>query len=636
MRLHPLSTFLALGSLGSVASDKTDNNTLLFSWETQRLEHRQTSPSRHAQLFAFDKPGPTFRPGQCKSGPGSTGWPVQDVWDAFDEQLNGALVRTVPIAASCYHNWGVFDAEKCKNISSRWTDPHLHDGDPTSVMWPLWQGRSCLPTSNAKGANCTLGAYPAYAVNATTVAQIQLAVNFARNQGLRLVVKNTGHDYQGRSSGAGALSIWTHNMQDISFVPNFALGDFGGNVLHIGAGVETLAISKMAEQHNASVVAGMCATVGYAGGYFAGGGHSPLSGLFGTAADHVLAINVVTADGRFVTATPRSHADLFWALRGGGGSTFGVTTSVVTRLLPKVQATTLQMSFKTSANVSAETFWEGTRAYVQNLDRMTQAGLYAYTNLRRDSPMYDNASYSLAAEPLVAPNMSISALENIMKPVFTRLSELGIPYKTQAKHFPSYHAAWEDAWPPSQGHVASPNSVDGGWLFPRQSFSDPASFNGSFQAIKRVVDDGYDITAFGVSPRNPYRVDNSVNPALRASTLFATTSIALPDEPSPDQLRSAQKTLMADILASWRAAAPVEKSGGSYANEGNVKDPDWQRTFYGKQYEKLLQIRRRRDASELFYVPAGVGSEHWEVRTGTQGIHSQNGPLCRTGQVPRV
>lgn len=226
--------------------------------------------------------------------------------------------------------------------------------------------------------------------------------------------------------------------------------------------------------------------------------------------------------------------------------------------------------------------------------------------------------------------MSISALHNLMAPVFSRLSELGIPYKVKNRHFPSYHAAWEDAWPPSQGHVASPNSVDGSWLFPRQSFSAPESFNASFQAIKGVVDKGYDVTAFGVAPRNPFRIDNSVNPALRANTLFATTSILLSDNPSPYQLQSAQKTLMDDILASWRAAAPLDRMGGSYANEGNVKEPNWQRSFYGKHYEKLLEIKRRRDPSELFYVPAGVGSEHWEVKTGAQGIHSQNGPLCRT------
>ena len=72
------------------------------------------------------------------------------------------------------------------------------------------------------------------------------------------------------------------------------------------------------------------------------------------------------------------------------------------RLLPKVQVTTSQISFQTSASVNSETFWKGVRAYFDNFEQMTQAGLYAYTGIRRDSPFYDNSSYSLAIEPMVS------------------------------------------------------------------------------------------------------------------------------------------------------------------------------------------------------------------------------------------
>jgi FAD/FMN-containing dehydrogenase len=77
-------------------------------------------------------------------------------------------------------------------------------------------------------------------------------------------------------------------------------------------------------------------TVGVAGGYVAGGGHSPLSSKYGLAADHVLSMDVVTPDGRFVTADEKNNVDLFWALRGGGGGTFGVVTSVTFKVYPKM------------------------------------------------------------------------------------------------------------------------------------------------------------------------------------------------------------------------------------------------------------------------------------------------------------
>lgn len=58
-----------------------------------------------------------------------------------------------------------------------------------------------------------LGGYPSYVVNVSTVAQIQLAVDFARENNHRLVVKNTGHDYLEKSVGARALTIWTHQLK---------------------------------------------------------------------------------------------------------------------------------------------------------------------------------------------------------------------------------------------------------------------------------------------------------------------------------------------------------------------------------------------------------------------------------------
>ena len=75
------------------------------------------------------------------------------------------------------------------------------------------------------------------------------------------------------------------------------------------------------------------------GGYIQGGGHSPLSCLHGLAADQVLSAEVVTPDGRFVTADFTQNTDLFWAIRGGGGSTFGVVTSITVKAYPDMPVT---------------------------------------------------------------------------------------------------------------------------------------------------------------------------------------------------------------------------------------------------------------------------------------------------------
>lgn len=108
---------------------------------------------------------------------------------------------------------------------------------------------------------------------------------------LRLVVKNTGHDLIGKASGKGALSIWTHWLKDKAYYPNFRAADgYRGPAIKFGAGIQVGEVYEYAKELGVTVVGGEDATVGFGLGYTAGGGHSPLSSLYGMAADQVLAL----------------------------------------------------------------------------------------------------------------------------------------------------------------------------------------------------------------------------------------------------------------------------------------------------------------------------------------------------------
>jgi hypothetical protein len=95
-------------------------------------------------------------------------------------------------------------------------------------------------------------------VNISTVGHIQLAINFARNANLRLVIKNTGHCYLGKSSGAGALSIWTHNLKDITYYPSLDVPTYSGPAMKIGAGVTVREVYREADRNGVSVLGGIC------------------------------------------------------------------------------------------------------------------------------------------------------------------------------------------------------------------------------------------------------------------------------------------------------------------------------------------------------------------------------------------
>jgi hypothetical protein len=139
--------------------------------------------------------------------------------------------------------------------------------------------------------------------------------------GLTIFCRNTGHDFIAKSTGRGALSVWTHHLKGIEFIDDYTMGEYRGPAARIGAALEAWEGSNAMVAHgNMSIAVPLDASVGHGGGWQLGGGHGPLTSLRGLGADQILSLNVVTADGRFVTADLNQNTDLFFALRGGGGS----------------------------------------------------------------------------------------------------------------------------------------------------------------------------------------------------------------------------------------------------------------------------------------------------------------------------
>ncbi len=164
---------------------------------------------------------------------------------------------------------------------------------------------------------------PAVVVEATCAADVRAAVLAARHGGMELVVQSTGHGTH--DAPDGSLLLRTSAMRQV-------LVDPGARVAHLGPGVRWSEVIAAAEPFGLAPLSGDTPSVGVVG-YTLGGGLSWLSRAYGFAADSLLRAEVVTADGRIVTADAHRHPELFWALRGGGGS-LGVVTSMEIRLHP--------------------------------------------------------------------------------------------------------------------------------------------------------------------------------------------------------------------------------------------------------------------------------------------------------------
>ncbi|KAK5730587.1 hypothetical protein LTR15_000524 [Elasticomyces elasticus] len=276
-------------------------------------------------------------------------------WLALDQSVGGRLHKGYPMAKPCYSVYnGVLQTPslaQCSAVQTGYTDEIyiasqyggymniaedlMADKLSSQTNWGYCQAtaKECgldfnvpaNPLYYTAPANCQQGSVPDYYIDVRQVSDIQAGLAFASSTGVPLVIKNSGHDYKGRSSGRSALALWTHNVQpalklDQDFVPDGCTVSAGKGVT-MGAGQGFAGLYEFAEANQITIVGGSSRTVGAAGGWISGGGHGALSNTLGLGVDNVLQIKAVLPDGTYVTANRCQNQDIFFALRGGGGST---------------------------------------------------------------------------------------------------------------------------------------------------------------------------------------------------------------------------------------------------------------------------------------------------------------------------
>src|SRR5919199_4408256 len=171
---------------------------------------------------------------------------------------------------------------------------------------------------------------PALIARCRGTADVVDAIAFARQAGLEISVRGGGHSVAGRAVTDGGLMIDLAEMKGIYVDPD-------ARTVRAQGGVTWGEFNKETFLHGLATTGGVVSTTGVAG-LTLGGGLGWLNGVYGLAVDNLLSVELVTADAEVVTASERYHADLFWALRGGGGN-LGVATWFEYRLHPLREVT---------------------------------------------------------------------------------------------------------------------------------------------------------------------------------------------------------------------------------------------------------------------------------------------------------
>ena len=583
--------------------------------------------------------------------PRDAAWPSQAAWKQLNDSVGGNLI---PVDFPLSILKTSTDSAAAKTLQSNLKNPYYVGEQPGLTETLGWVDAWATKPS-------------VYAVAARNPQDFAAAVKFARENDLRLVIKGGGHSYKGASNAPDSLLIWTRNMHDIAMHPAF-VPQGCERILQpqaavtVGAGtIGIQAYDAVTTQGGKYVQGGGCMTVGLAG-LVQGGGFGSFSKHYGLAAGSLLEAEVVTADGQIRIANACTNSDLFWALKGGGGSTFGVVSKMTLRVheLPEFFGP-VNMKIKASSD---DAYRRLTREFVS----FYREHLFndRWGEQARFSP--DN-TLEIA---MLSLGMDKQQATKVWQPFVDWVKRSSGDYSFASRMLvgtvPARHwwdmRWWKERWP----EILVPNPNDSRWINmldyglvhlipnpavtfdPRPGNANNAWWSGNtgecgwfiwaYQSLwlpeSLLVDDQQEHLAdalFAASRHSRFALhfnkglagappeaiaagkDTAMNPAVLTS--FALVIAAdgqdpaypgIPGhEPSVAEARQATDRITR-CIDELRAIAP---NAGAYVSESDYFEKGWQQTYWGSNYPRLLEIKKKYDSDGLFFVHNGVGSEPW-------------------------
>jgi hypothetical protein len=457
---------------------------------------------------------------------------------------------------------------------------------------------------------------------------------------VRLAVRGGGHSYQGTSNARDSLLVWTRYMDDIvlhdAFVPRGCEGlQSTTPAVSIGAGAIWMhAYEAVTTKGGRYVQGGGCATVGVAG-LVQSGGFGSFSKNYGIAAASLLEAEVVTADGAIRIANACRNADLFWALRGGGGGTYGIVTRLTLRThdLPAyfggafgtIEATS-DAAFRELISRFLAFYRErllnahwGEQVTLSSARQLRIAMVFQGLDRQQAMQVWDPFVASLAREPqkfAIREPLAIAAIpaRNFWDPAFLRThypsmivgdaregaSPNDILWRADQHQVAQYLHGYTSTWLPASllGEDAHRRLVDT-LLAATRHWSVDLHFNKALAGAPAAAIDAAKRTA--------------MNPAVLDAFALAIVSGGEPPAypgisgHTPDVRRARDDAQR--IQAASAQLRRVVRDPGSYLSEGDYFERDWQRVVFGPNYAWLRAIKARYDPHGLFTVHHGVGSE---------------------------
>jgi hypothetical protein len=391
------------------------------------------------------------------------------------------------------------------------------------------------------------------------------AVGFARSRNLLVAVRGGGHNVAGCSVCDAGVVIDVSRMKRIEF-------DAARRVARAEAGLTLGEFDAATQAYGLATTMGVNSDTGIAG-LTLGGGFGKLGRKYGLSCDNLVAVEIVTADGRLLRASATENADLFWAIRGGGGN-FGIVTTFEYRLHPL-----------------GPLLLAGSVLHRYDHARDAMRFYHAFSSKAPDELSVDAA---LVTAPSGERFFSISACyigpidegEQIVKP----LREYGAPVEDRIA-------------PVSYLQIQSA----GDSIFPRGR-----RYYWKAQFLRDITDRAIDtlLTAYATAPSGSLlvlqqvggaiaRVPTTETPYVNRDALYDCFPISIWDDPADDdaQIRWARD--------SWDAMRPFS-TGGVYANNLGEEGADRVQAAYGENYRRLAVLKNKYDPANFFRLNQNI------------------------------
>jgi FAD/FMN-containing dehydrogenase len=403
--------------------------------------------------------------------------------------------------------------------------------------------------------------FPADARDVVTI------VNYARERGLRIAPQATAHNAAPLGELDDTIVVQTSDMQEVSIDPV-------AHRVRVGSGVKWEKVAPQLSNHGLAGLHGSSPDVGIAG-YSLGGGIGWLARKYGMQTNSVTAIELVTAEGEFVRATPQNHPDLFWALRGGGGN-FGVVTAIEFAVYPveELYAGALFFPFERASEV-LHTWRELLPTFPEEL--MTWANILHFPPLPELPEQFRGGSFAIVMGAFLGE-------EQEGRELLRRLRDLGPAFDTFAMVPPSGLAELAmdppDPLPITSGHELLEEL--------------PASLIDELMAIAGPESDsGNSLTMFQLRHMGGALARTSPGAGARA-TLGGEVNLFTLAVVEDDQAAEAADQRIARIVA---AAQPYR--AGEYPNF--VEEPADASTFFDAEtWARLREVKALYDPQDLF------------------------------------